>query len=232
VTKAMFHYRWTGEADIAKASRILPRWAGSQQPDERLEKAGRQFAARQIGRLAVVGSNPATAGVIERSFIRLIDILERHLAAHRFFLGARPGVGDFGLFGQLTQLALFDPTPMAIVLERAPRVFAYTDCVDDLSGVDPGDWLARDALPETFVALLGEIGRSYAPFLLANAAALEQGLPSVDCEIDGARWIQKPFPYQVRCLDTLRTAYRALSASDRAAVDRALSGTGCEALFA
>ncbi|MBK7952207.1 MAG: glutathione S-transferase family protein [Deltaproteobacteria bacterium] len=234
LTKAMFHYRWTGEADIAKASRILPRWAGSQQSDERLEKAGRQFGARQIGRLGVVGSNPQTAAVIERSFVRLIDVLERHLARHRFVLGARPGAGDFGLYGQLTQLALFDPTPMAIVLERAPRVFAWTDCVDDLSGVEPEaeGWLARDALPETILALLGEIGRGYAPFLLANAAALDRGLASVECEIDGAPWRQAPFPYQGRCLASLRADHRALSASDRVAVDRALAGTGCDALFA
>ncbi|MBY0400571.1 glutathione S-transferase C-terminal domain-containing protein [Myxococcota bacterium] len=234
LTKAMFHYRWTGASDIEKASRILPRWAGSQQPDERLEKAGRHFAARQIGRLAVVGSNPTTAPAIERSFVRLVEVLERHLAHHRFVFGARPGAGDFGLFGQLTQLALFDPTPMAIVLERAPRVFAWTDWVDDLSGLEPapGDWLDRDALPETFRALVTEIGRVYAPFLLANAAALERGLASVDGEIDGAAWQQAPFPYQGKCLAALRNAYRALSASDRSAVDRALAGSGCESLFA
>lgn len=234
VTKAMFHHRWTGAADIAKASRILPRWAGSQQPDERLEKAGRHFAERQIGRLAVVGSSPETAAVIERSFLRLIDLLERHLRDQRFLLGRRPGTGDFGLFGQLTQLALFDPTPMALVLERAPRVFAWTDCVDDLSGLEPrpGDWLDRDALPGTFRELLGEIGRFYAPFLLANAEALAQGRESVTCTIDGSTWRQTPFPYQAKCLEALRGDYRALSSSDRSAVDRALAGTGCETLFA
>ncbi|MFO0691625.1 MAG: glutathione S-transferase C-terminal domain-containing protein [Myxococcota bacterium] len=234
LTKAMFHYRWTGAADVAKAGRILPRWAGSQQSDERLEKATRQFSARQIGRLGVVGSSPETAAVIERSFLRVIDVLERHLAGHRFLLGTRPATGDFGLYGQLTQLALFDPTPMAIVLERAPRVFAWTDAVDDLSGVEPEaeGWVARDALPGTLLALFAEIGLCYAPFLLANADALERGRSSVECEIDGVTWRQSPFPYQGKCLAALRAGHRALSASDRAAVDRALAGTGCEALFA
>jgi glutathione S-transferase len=233
LTKAMFHYRWAHAPDIAKASTILPRWAGSQQPDARLEKAGRAFAARQIGRLAVVGSNAATGPVIERSFLRLIGILDRHLRDHRFVLGARPGTGDFGLFGQLTQLALFDPTPMGLVLEHAPRVYAFADQLDDLSGLEPrpDGWLAIDALPESFRALLAEIGRCYAPFLLANADALARGRDRVECRIDGETWSQAPFPYQGKCLDALRGAYSALDASARVRVDRALAGTGCETLF-
>lgn len=233
LTKAMFHYRWSFAPDVEKASRILPRWAGSQQPNERLEKSGRAFAARQIGRLAVVGSSSATAAIIERSFERLLAILDRHLERFRFVMGDRPGTADFGLYGQLTQLALFDPTPTALVLARAPRVFSYADVVDDLSGVLPRaeDWLDVAALPETTTALLAEVGRTYAPFLLANAEALTQGRDEVVCEIDGAPWRQSPFPYQAKCLDALRRRYDALDGSARRAVDRALSGTGCDALF-
>ena len=36
-------------------------------------------------------------------------------------MGDRPGAADFALFGQLTQLAQFDPTAVAD-LENAPRV--------------------------------------------------------------------------------------------------------------
>jgi len=234
LTKAMFHYRWSHAPDIDKASRILPRWAGSQQSDERLAQAGRKFSQRQIDRLAVVGSNATTGPVIEASYRRILAILERHLESFRFVAGGRPGAGDFALFGQLTQLALFDPTPATLALERAPRVVAYADRLDDLSGLEPkpGDWLSRAALPETFRALLAEIGRCHAPFLLANAAALASDAARVECEIDGRPWTQAPFPYQAKCLDWLRADYRALAASDREAVDALLSGTGCEALFA
>lgn len=234
LTKAMFHYRWSCAPDIEKAKRILPRWAGARRSDDALDRASRAFSTRQIGRLAVVGSNEATKAVIERSFLRLLDLLEEHLRQHRFVLGGRPGTGDFGLYGQLTQLALFDPTPMAIVLERAARVFAWTEVVEDLSGLEPteADWPARDALPGRLPELLAEIGRTYAPFLLANAAALEAGRDRVECEIDGERWGQAPFAYQGKCLAWLRADYQALAASERAFVDRVLSGTGCEALVA
>jgi hypothetical protein len=80
--------------------------------------------------------------------------------------------------------------------------------------------------------LLREIGRVYAPFLLGNAAAVEKGDERVECEIDGQPWVQDPFPYQAKCLRWLRAQYAALPESARKTVDRALAGTGCEALFA
>ena len=105
--------------------------------------------------------------------------------------------------------------------------------MEDLSGIEvqDADWTARDAVPDTLRALLAEVGRVYAPFLLGNAAALESGAERVECEIDGAPWVQKPFPYQGKCLGWLREAHAALAPGDRAAVDQLLDGTGCEVLF-
>ncbi len=234
ITKAMFHYRWAYQADIDKAGAILPRWSMSQQPDEMLDKLAAHFSKRQIDRLWVVGSNEKTGALIEASYERFLTCMENHLREHRFVLGNRPGTGDFGLFGQLTQLALFDPTPMATTLRVSPRTYAWTELVEDLSGLEPTaeDWFSRDALPETFFALLREIGRVYPPFLIANAAALESGADKVECEIDGATWTQKPFPYQAKCLEWLRRDHAALAESDRDFVDDVIAGTGLEALFA
>src|SRR5262249_25129812 len=61
LTKPMFHYRWAFAPDVAHAAAILPRWALPDRPADFLEQAGAQFAARQVARLAVVGSNPTTA---------------------------------------------------------------------------------------------------------------------------------------------------------------------------
>ncbi len=233
LTKCMFHYRWAFPADVDKASRILPRWFATDAPEERAVAMGREFAARQIERLWVVGSNDTTAPVIEASYRRLLERLDARLAASRFVMGARPGASDFALYGQLTQLTGFDPTPAAIALADAPRVAAWVDVVEDLSGVDPaeGGWIARDAVPDDFRALLAEAGRVHAPSLLANADALARGAERVECTIDGRPWVQRPFPYQAKCLAALREAHAALAADDRHAVDTALEGTGCEALF-
>jgi glutathione S-transferase len=234
LTRCMFHYRWAYPPDVDKASRILPRWFATNTPEETAVAAGKQFAERQIERLWVVGSNETTAPVIEASYRRLLGLLDARLADSRFVLGARPGTGDFALYGQLTQLVAFDPTPAAVALAEAPRVVAWVDLVEDLSGMEPGedDWLARDGARDALGDLLAEVGRVYAPFLLANAAALEAGAERVACTIDGRPWVQRPFPYQGKCLRWLREACGALDAGDRADLDAVLAGTGCEPLFA
>jgi glutathione S-transferase len=234
LTKAMFHYRWSYEPDIQKSSYVLPLARRLELAGETLEAAARMIADRQIARLAVVGSNEITGPVIEASYRRLLQLLSEHLIVQPFLLGQRPGAGDFGLYGQLVQLATFDPTSAALAAAEAPRVVAWIDRADDLSWLQvDGDegWLPRDALPPTLRALLGEVGRVYAPFLLANAEALEGGANQVECEIDGRKWVQQPFPYQGKCLRWLREGHAALTDDDRAFIDGVLEGTGCEELF-
>lgn len=234
LTKPMFHYRWAFQADIDQAAAILPRWSQTTLPDEQARLFGEQFAARQIGRLGVVGSNAVTAPVIEASYDRLLRLLDARLTGSRFVFGDRPSAADFALYGQLTQLAGFDPTPRAAALATAPRIVAWVDWVDDLSGLEPrdADWLDRAAAIAAIRPLLGEIGRVYVPFLLANAAALAAGAEQVECSIDGQPWVQRPFPYQGKCLTWLREGFAALPAADRSAAAALLNDTGCGALIA
>ncbi|MCZ6460001.1 MAG: glutathione S-transferase [Gammaproteobacteria bacterium] len=233
LTKAMFHYRWYYAADIERAGSILPRWRSLTATDEEIAPMSQFISERQISRLYVVGSNDTTAPVIEDSYKRFLDIFRAHIANGPFVLGERPGAADFGLFGQLTQLTAFDPTPMAETLARAPQVYAWTSVVEDLSGLEPtaDDWFDRDELPTTLNELLAEIGRVYVPALLANAAAVEAGSASVTTQIEGRPWVQEPFPYQAKCLQWLRQQYVKLEGEDRAFIDSLLEGTGIELLF-
>jgi hypothetical protein len=210
----------------ARSAAAAPRWRKIDEPGRLGE--GQEFAERQIGRLGVVGSNATTAPVIEDSYVRLLGLLDARLRAARFLFGARPAASDFGLYGQLTQLAAFDPTPRAIALERAPRVVAWIDLVEDLSGLEPGDsdWIARDAAASALRPLLIEVGRVYAPFLLANADALAR---RADASRPTTGPAQKPFPYQA----APRVAARGMPAvpGDRHGGRRGARGDGCEALF-
>jgi glutathione S-transferase len=234
LTKAMFHYRWTHPEDIRKASGILRRWQDLTVSDEQAAELAQQFARRQIDRLRFVGSHAGTAKLIEASYVRFLDAFENHLRAHPFLLGRRPAAADFGAYGQLTQLAHFEPTSAAVALEHAPRVYAWVGWVDDLSGEEPAEdgWFARDALPPTVLALLGEVGRVYVPVMLANARAVGDGAAGVRAEVDGQSWTQKPFPYQAKCLLWLREEFGALTGADRAFALRMLESTGCGALVA
>jgi glutathione S-transferase len=233
LTKAMFHYRWAYPADIAKAQHVLPLWRAVDVPNEQVAPMAKMFAERQISRLFVVGSNETTAPVIEASYVRFLRLFDTLLTQQPFVMGRRPGASDFALFGQLTQLALFDPTPAAVTLAESPRVVAWVEVAEDLSGlaVNDGDWLGRDAARDALHPLLREMGRTYTPVMRANAADLATGAERDECEVEGRPWVQQPFPYQGKCLGWLRDAHAALAADDRAFVDGVLQGSGCEALF-
>ena len=233
LTKPMFHYRWHYQADIDLAGEILPRWRDLVASKEEIAPRSQFIRDRQIGRLYVVGSNEVTTPVIEDSYKRFLKLLDEHIGNGPFLFGNRPSSADFGLYGQLTQLATFDPTPSKLTAETAPRVLAWVQSVDDLSGLEPtdDDWMDRDAVPATLNALLAEAGRTYVPALIANAKAVDTNAESVETEIDGRAWVQVPFPYQAKCLQWVRQEYARLDGADRAAVDGMLAGTGCEALF-
>jgi glutathione S-transferase len=234
LTKPMFHYRWKYAADIHKASHVLPLDRDPRMSRETLARMSGYIAERQIERLRVVGSNDVTTPVIEASYRRLLAILDSHLVGgHRFLMGARPGASDFGFFGQLSQLAHFDPTPAALAANEAPRVVSWVSHLDDLSSleVEGAPWPSREDAAAALRPFFVEVGRVYAPFLLANARALASGASEVRCEIDGLPWMQQPFPYQGKCLKWLREGRAALSAADRSFVDAALKTTGADAIF-
>ncbi len=234
LTKAMFHYRWAYKADEHQAMRVLASWRGAPQDDAALADTAALVSGRQVPRLRYVGSNATTAPVIEAGYQRVLLALEDHFRSHPFLMGARPGASDFGVYGQLTQLVQFDPTPMALASAMAPRVLAWTGRMEDLSGLDVDDsgWLDAAHLPASLLALLAEVGRLYAPLLLANAHALAAGQAQLQATVDGQPWVQQAFPYQGKCLAWLRRDHAALAPSARARVDAVLAGTGCEALFA
>ena len=112
-------------------------------------------------------------------------------------------------------------------------MFAWTDVVDDLSGqicAEDG-WMSRDRIKEGLADLLAEIGKVYAPALLANAHALQSGEKQMETTIDGKPWQQPTFAYQGRCLQWINAEYRKLGSDEQSWVDDILAGTGCEFLL-
>ncbi len=233
VSKAMYHYRWVNEPDTVKSGKLLVLDSSLQLDDQRAERAAQFVMDRQISRRAMIGSTKANAPIIEGSYERLLDALQVHLGERNFFFGERPGRADFAMFGQLMPLLWWDPTPMAIAVERAPRAIMWNQWMDDLAWwrVD-GDqgWTSVEDVAETTRSVLAEAGRTYAPFMVANAGAVAGGADELACEMEGGEYRQAPFKYQAKCLAWIHDEYRALSDTDRRRVDAALDGTGCEVL--
>ncbi len=232
-TKYMFHYRWHPAADADNAGTLLPLGFDVSMPDAQLTQFKRYFTQRQIDRLWVVGSSPETACTIESSYQRFLEALEAHLAQLPFMLGHRPGAGDFALYGQLSQLVGFDPTPRELTHQISPRAVAWVDHLADQSGADPqaSDWEVLEDLPSSLNLLLAEMGRVYAPAQLANASAQALGNSEWECIIDGAAWRQRTFPYQAKCLRWTQEQFQQLSEQDQNRVLARLDGTGIEAML-
>ena len=179
--------------DMADAT-ILPYWGEICAPDGEIAVKQKAFRERQENRLYVVGSNDITAPVIEASYRRFLTCFDALLREAPFVLGERPGAADFALFGQLTQLAQFDPTAVAMTLENAPRVYAWVSVMEDLSGLEPAesDWRLLSADNLAIKNLLKEMGRTYVPVMLANHQAVTAGAAEVSTIVEGQPGSRSP----------------------------------------
>lgn len=228
LTRCMFHFRWAFAADIDKAGTVLPFYSASKLPPDQAAQFKSLISERQVGRLHFVGSNDITAPVIENSYVRFLQLFETHLQSHAYLLGERPSSCDFATFGQLTCLTHFDPTAMALTLAHSPRTYAWTGRVEDLCGyeIEADDWFDVDKLPESLIALLGEVARTHMPQLIANARALNAGEKTVETTIDNLPWTQPSFPYQGKCLMWIRERFAALSDDNQSATREILDRCG------
>lgn len=226
LTKMMFHYRWYYAADRAFAQTWIVSSRDPVMADGARRRMMADFNDRQVGRMALVGCTEQNRPIIEDSYRFVLDTLDRHVRHVPFLLGARPSLGDFGVYGQL-QILSVDPTPAAEMRARAPDLFCWLMRLDDASGVE-GDWLDATApLPETLVALLRHAGETYLPFLAANARALQDGASDFTVELLGRPFAQGAFRYQGKCYDALRKRHAALPMSARRWLDPVLADAGC-----
>ena len=229
VTKYMFHYRWYFKDDIEKAGTILPLFHGISLDDDSHAAFKKYFSDLQISRLGVVGSSDLTAPIIEASYKRFLGQLDHCLSKHPFLFGNRPSSADFALFGQLSSLIGFDPTSRALAHEISPRVVAWQDLMEDLSGLKPNesDWINFKDAEQNLLSLFQEVGKVYLPDLLANSRAINQEEKTWTAEIDGAKWEQRSFPYQAKCLKWINHEFQKLNESDQKHIKEFLIKTGC-----
>ena len=205
LTKCVFHYRFATEEDGVFAARWVMDDARGDLAAEGMREAVEPFRQRQISRREMVGCTPEAAPLIEATYLRVLDALETTAANGRFLFGTRPSLADFALFGQLRTLGI-DPTPMALMRERAPRTDAWVRRLDDCSGVE-GEWEGAGPAVGTLLGMFRDI---YWPFLEANAAG------DVDIVLDGTRFRQPHFRYQAKCRDRLIRLHAALDPAVRA----------------
>jgi len=227
VTKMMFVYRWWRKADQKYCSAWLTHMMAMPAGKEDVRSMAQWFTDRQVGRMPLVGCTETTRPIVEKSFLKVLEILEGNLETSVYLFGSRPALADFGLFGQLYQLC-YDPTPQAIMRQNAPGVCAWISRLDDASGEEEGEWVNPEGpLPAAVKAFLQMAGEVYFPFLLANAKAFDKGEDTFSLTLLGERYEQGTFKYQTKCLNWLREAYAGLAGEPKERTDTVLKETGC-----
>ncbi len=221
--KPMFHYRWFYEPDQQSTGERLARGMAPDLPDDQVAGLQQTIIERMVPRLSFVGSSAATKGQIEGSFLRLLAIVEAHLAHRSYLFGARPAFGDFGLAAQLWECST-DPTAGALMRGSAPRVVAWGERM--LDPTSDGEFEPWDALAPTLMPLLREeVGGVFFPWSAANAEALASGQKEFTVAIEGAPFSQQTQKYHAKSLAALRARYAAVS--DRSTIDPILEAAGC-----
>jgi glutathione S-transferase len=233
------HYRWSFPESVAKARADFA--AMSNEP-----AAAERFATRMQGTLPFLGVTPTTIPAIEAHLRELLDALSAHFAVHPFLLGDRMSLADCALMGPLYAHLYLDLVPGQLLRDNAPRVCHWIERMNHPDPTAPGDFLAGDALAPTLRPLLDLIGRDAVPLLLdtlrdferwadARPADLVEPPRAVGFHETGfrdAKFQRYTSPYTLWMAQRTLDAYAALTPGDRAKVDAALAGTGCEALLA
>lgn len=225
VNKAMFHYRWSYEADqTSAASRIVDAMLRDHDGEVDRSAIEAQVRERMIGRLGFVGSNAETGPVIEQSFRRMLALLEAHLTGRSFLFGGRPALADFGLAAQLQQL-LSDPTAGAILRNDAPKVAAYAERMQ--APDSDGDFETLEALRPTLTPFLEEeVAGRYLAWAEANAQAMRADEGTLSVELHGRLFQQTPQRYAAKAFGEIRRKRALLAESPVLAA--LLMETGCD----
>lgn len=164
---------------------------------------------------------------VEQIYLDTLKRLQAIFEQRPFLLGARPSLADIGFSGPFFRHFGLDPVPLEIMRQQAPAVLEWVARLWNtrLSHCDQ-DWVA--GVPEDLEPLLQDIGRSYLPYLCANAEAVAADQRRFDAEVAGVSYRRARYSrYRVWCLQELRNHFHALPRTEQDRARSLLEATGC-----
>ena len=233
------HYRWSFPEGVRKARGDFAASNGD-------PAAAAKFADRMGGSIRALGVVPESIPPIEAHLADLLDALSAHFAEHGALLGSRMSLADCALLGPFYAHLYLDLVPGLLLRERAPLVCHWIERMNHPDPGAPGAFLAGDALAPTLRPLLDLIGHDAVPLLLDGLRDFERWADARPADLEtppratgfhetslrGAKFARYTSPYALWMAQRTLDAYAAADAAERAAIDAALAGTGCEALLA
>ncbi|MDP3869998.1 glutathione S-transferase N-terminal domain-containing protein [Phenylobacterium sp.] len=220
------YYRWAFEEDSRLMGRQIARTMLRDVPAPLWIRSLVITTRQKREYLRADGVTRDNGPTVEGHYLAVLDMLEPVLAAQAFLFGDRPCEADFGLFGPMFRHFSHDPTPAAILRERAPNVLAWTARLWAATPETLSGSLRVGDPPGDLDPLLRCIGADYLPYLATNLAAVARHAPKVSFESFGARFEIPASPYRAACWLDLRRQFAALSPGEQSAVSARLGGAG------
>ncbi|WGM38534.1 glutathione S-transferase N-terminal domain-containing protein [Caulobacter sp. NIBR1757] len=225
------YYRWAYAEDARlRGGQIAETMLGAL-PLPRWFKRALIIARQRRTYLAGDGVNAANASAVRQEYLDILDTLEPVLASRPFVMGQRPTEADFGLFGGLFRHFAQDPTPGAIMAQRAPSVLAWTSRLWTLNPADFSEAVQASGAPPGLERLALAVTSRFLPMMAAHEAAWGRGERLARFSHFGAAFETPVSPYRVWRLARLRLRFQALDATARAQVTGWLDDPSATALL-
>ena len=135
---------------------------------------GNKHAGLMQSHAASVGVAPEAAPVLDRFLEIQLDGLDAHFARHKFLLGDRPCLGDYGLIGPLYAHLGRDPWPKRELIAPRAHLAAWIERMFDPKSSAGGEFWLDDTLPATLQPALDSIFTEMLPFLSACGEAVRR----------------------------------------------------------
>lgn len=204
------HYRWSYAHDRELLSSVIVDELLQHVPLPRFVKR-RAIALRQRrGFVTGDGVRPQTREHVEAGYLAALDNMSRMLANRPFLLGDAPSLADFGFMAPMLRHFGQDPTPVEIMRDRAPAVYAWVARVWNARASDDVPRFL-DEVPADAAPMLQEVCETHLAQLAANAVAYAAGPGRFAMTIQGCDYIKLPVSrYRVACLERLREEFASL----------------------
>jgi len=221
------HYRWSYRADALLLSRRI---VDEMMADVPLPGALKRWGIRRRQQRRYVRGDGVTDGTrahVEGVYLKSLAHLEAIFAARPFLLGDVPTLADFGFFASMFRHFGLDPTPSAIMRNRAPAVWEWVARMWNVRARRTRGTVPT-SIPDDWAPILDEVGSAYLPYLCANAEAWKAKRRRFEVTIQGAGYERLPTSqYRVWCLERLRTHFNGLAEDPRRQARALLEHHGC-----
>ena len=230
MVKHLFNYRWTYKDDQNLASK---RVAASSIPfyikylpiisEITLEKKAKSIKNKYSNMASSVhGINKANKELIEKSFKRLLDLLETHFSKFSYLFGGRPSIADFGFWGHLYG-SWMDITGRNFINQR-PSLVRWLKRMEK-PRVE-GNFLGWSDVHLTIEPILEqEVANLFLPWSDANYNALNKKKDGFSISLAGKSFHQSTQKSHAKSLKELRLKYNDHNLKE--SIKPILSNTGC-----